>query len=96
MPLTDPISVVVCAPISSKDLETHLQCTSVKTIVDLRKNSATDPIKLGSMESYTLNEIFMQISENLNRKAEIKRSVEQEIEDRLKLTACKISSFWLG
>ena len=93
MPLTEPISVVVCAPVSSKDLEEHLRGTSVKTIVDLRENSDSDPIKIDSSVSYTLGEVFVQISDNLNRKAEIKRSVEQEIEDRLKSKLVKHRPF---
>ena len=83
LPLTEPVSVVVCAPISSKDLEEHLRGANVKTIVDLRENSDSDPIQIESSVSYTLGEVFTQISDNLNRKAEIKRSVEIEIEDRL-------------
>jgi glutamyl-tRNA reductase len=83
LPITEPISVVICAPISSKDLEMHLKGVNVQTVVDLRESSKTDPVKLNSNFSYTLDEVFSQISENLNRKAEIKRSVEQEIEERL-------------
>lgn len=83
MPLTEAFSVIVCAPISSKDLKEHLSGAGVKTVVDLRENSDSDPLGINATEVFTLGEVFKKISDNLNRKREIKESVELEIKDSL-------------
>jgi len=83
LPLTESISVIVCAPMKASDIEKHLESSSVTTIVDLRENSDSDPIKTQAVDVYTLGEVFKEISKNLDRKREIKEYVELDIKEHL-------------
>lgn len=79
----NPISLIVCAPISAELIANHLKGTSVTTIIDLRDSSDSDPLVIESAQIYTLGEVFKKISDNLDKKIEIKRNVELDIKDRL-------------
>jgi|GEM_PF-1365707 len=83
LPNQQPISLIVCAPISAELIANHLKDTNVTTIIDLRDSSDSDPLVIKSAQIYTLGEVFKKISDNLDRKIEIKRNVELDIKDRL-------------
>ncbi len=78
-----PLSVVVCAPISSKDLEKHLENVNVETIVDLRENSEQDELKVPKTKAYRLKEVFTEISQKESQREVILDNVNKDIKERI-------------
>lgn len=90
-----PLSVVVCAPISSKKLEVYLKNANVKTVIDLRENSESDELCFSDSEAkvFRLKEVFTEISQKESRRDQILFSVNKDIKDKIDSNLVKYRPF---
>jgi len=78
-----PLNVVVCAPVEASKLESFLKQARVNKIIDLREESASDPIENIDCEVFDLKEAFGEMSAQANKKERLIAAVNKDINTKL-------------
>jgi glutamyl-tRNA reductase len=78
-----PLNVVICAPVKSKVLEKHLEGVNVQTIIDLREESKSDPIKNIDAHVINLERVFGEVQTGALKKEKIIKNIEEDISHKI-------------
>lgn len=75
-----PVSVVVCAPLSSEQIQDYLKNTNVNLVIDLREESRQDPLELNA-RVYDLENVFNEMKSSQEKKELIKQISSDIVEE---------------
>lgn len=78
-----PLSLIVCAPVSAAAIEKHIKGCRVNSIIDLREDSQTDPIRLSNVKTYDLYEVFNEIKAKASFRDSILKKVKEDIDHQV-------------